>query len=87
MLVKGGCMRNLSKLLFNSLISISKFNYQYDLFVIGGGSGGLSASKQAAKLKKKVGLADFVKPSPKGSTWGVGGTCVNVGCIPKKMMH
>ena len=32
-------------------------------------------------------LADFVKPSPAGSTWGLGGTCVNVGCIPKKLMH
>lgn len=34
-----------------------------------------------------MGLADFVKPSPHGSTWGLGGTCVNVGCVPKKMMH
>ncbi|VDM81336.1 unnamed protein product [Strongylus vulgaris] len=30
---------------------------------------------------------DFVKPSPQGSSWGLGGTCVNVGCIPKKLMH
>lgn len=30
---------------------------------------------------------DFVKPSPFGTTWGLGGTCVNVGCIPKKLMH
>ena len=35
----------------------------------------------------KVTLFDFVKPSPAGSTWGLGGTCVNVGCIPKKLMH
>ncbi len=62
-------------------------NYDFDLFVIGGGSGGLSAAKTAAKLGKKVGLADFVQPSPIGSKWGLGGTCVNVGCIPKKMMH
>lgn len=61
--------------------------YTYDFFVIGGGSGGLSAAKEAAKYGKKVGLADFVKPSPLGSKWGLGGTCVNVGCIPKKMMH
>ena len=61
--------------------------YQYDLFVIGGGSGGLSASKEAAALGAKVGLADYVKPTPIGTTWGLGGTCVNVGCIPKKMMH
>jgi Pyruvate/2-oxoglutarate dehydrogenase complex, dihydrolipoamide dehydrogenase (E3) component, and related enzymes len=30
---------------------------------------------------------DFVQPTPLGSTWGLGGTCVNVGCIPKKLMH
>jgi thioredoxin reductase (NADPH) len=57
------------------------------LFVIGGGSGGLAASDEATKLGKKVGIADFVKPSPQGTTWDIGGTCVNVGCIPKKMMH
>ncbi|EGR29300.1 thioredoxin and glutathione reductase family protein, putative [Ichthyophthirius multifiliis] len=61
--------------------------YTYDLFVIGGGSGGLAAAKEAASLGAKVALADFVKPSPIGSKWGLGGTCVNVGCIPKKLMH
>uniref|UniRef100_A0A7S2NDE8 thioredoxin-disulfide reductase (NADPH) n=1 Tax=Haptolina brevifila TaxID=156173 RepID=A0A7S2NDE8_9EUKA len=59
----------------------------YDLLVIGGGSGGLQCSKVAAKLGKKVACCDFVKPSPAGTTWGLGGTCVNVGCIPKKLMH
>lgn len=62
-------------------------SYDYDLFVIGGGSGGLACSKEAAKLGAKVAVADFVTPSPQGSTWGLGGTCVNVGCIPKKLMH
>jgi len=38
-------------------------------------------------LGKKVALADYVVPSPPGTKWGLGGTCVNVGCIPKKMMH
>jgi thioredoxin reductase (NADPH) len=53
--------------------------FDFDLFVIGGGSGGLSAVQAAQKLGAKVGLADFVKPSPAGSKWGLGGTCVNVG--------
>jgi thioredoxin reductase (NADPH) len=38
-------------------------------------------------LGANVALADFVKPTPVGTTWGLGGTCVNVGCIPKKLMH
>ena len=38
--------------------------YTYDFFVIGGGSGGISAAKSAAKYGAKVALADFVKPSP-----------------------
>ena len=55
--------------------------------MIGGGSGGLAASKEAAKLGLKVAVYDFVTPTPIGTTWGLGGTCVNVGCIPKKLMH
>lgn len=60
---------------------------EFDFFVIGGGSGGLAASKEAALYGAKVGLADFVDPTPIGTKWGLGGTCVNVGCIPKKLMH
>jgi pyruvate/2-oxoglutarate dehydrogenase complex dihydrolipoamide dehydrogenase (E3) component len=33
------------------------------------------------------GEQDYVVPSPLGSKWGLGGTCVNVGCIPKKLFH
>lgn len=61
--------------------------FDYDLIVIGGGSGGLASSKEAVKYGKRVALIDFVRPTPKGTTWGIGGTCVNVGCIPKKLMH
>ncbi|KAG2482893.1 hypothetical protein HYH03_018236 [Edaphochlamys debaryana] len=61
--------------------------YEWDLVVIGGGSGGLACAKEAAKLGKKVCLLDYVVPSPQGTTWGLGGTCVNVGCIPKKLFH
>ncbi len=50
--------------------------YDYDLFVIGGGSGGVRAARMAASLGRKVAIAE------KGA---LGGTCVNVGCIPKKL--
>ncbi|XP_032685315.1 thioredoxin reductase 2, mitochondrial isoform X1 [Odontomachus brunneus] len=62
-------------------------SYMYDLLVIGGGSGGLAAAKEAVELGAKVAVLDYVSPSPRGTTWGLGGTCVNVGCIPKKLMH
>lgn len=55
--------------------------------MIGGGSGGLACAKEAAQFGAKVAVLDFVKPSPQGTKWGLGGTCVNVGCIPKKLMH
>jgi len=47
----------------------------------------LASAKTAAELGANVVLFDFVKPSPQGTSWGLGGTCVNVGCIPKKLMH
>lgn len=61
--------------------------FDYDLVVIGGGSGGLACAKEAVNLGAKVACLDYVKPSPHGTKWGLGGTCVNVGCIPKKLMH
>ncbi|XP_061672526.1 thioredoxin reductase 2, tandem duplicate 2 isoform X2 [Syngnathoides biaculeatus] len=61
--------------------------YDYDAVVIGGGSGGLAFSKEAAQVGQKVAVLDYVEPSLKGTKWGLGGTCVNVGCIPKKLMH
>ncbi|PAV85471.1 hypothetical protein WR25_09459 [Diploscapter pachys] len=60
---------------------------EYDLIVIGGGSGGLATSKSAASFGAKVALVDCVEPTPHGTSWGIGGTCANVGCIPKKLMH
>ncbi|XP_073431131.1 thioredoxin reductase 3 [Dendrobates tinctorius] len=86
----GGCDKTLlahkdgtlQKLLENDTVT-----YDYDLIVIGGGSGGLACSKEAASLGKKVMVLDYVVPTPLGAAWGLGGTCVNVGCIPKKLMH
>lgn len=65
----------------------SSVSARYDLLCIGGGSGGLACAREAAKLGKSVAILDYVQPSQAGSTWGLGGTCVNVGCIPKKLMH
>ena len=56
----------------------SDSSYDYELLVIGGGSGGLVAAKQAAKKGIKVGLVEADE---------VGGTCANRGCVPKKLMH
>ncbi|MFN3494089.1 MAG: glutathione-disulfide reductase [Hydrogenophaga sp.] len=53
--------------------------YDFDLFVIGGGSGGVRAARMAAQRGARVGLAEAL------GTDGLGGTCVNVGCIPKKL--
>ena len=61
--------------------------FTHDLAVIGGGAGGLSAAKEAAKAGFNVVLFDYVEPSPQGTKWGFAGTCVNVGCIPKKLFH
>ncbi|XP_063821465.1 thioredoxin reductase 1, mitochondrial-like isoform X1 [Ostrinia nubilalis] len=65
----------------------SNGNFDYDLAVIGGGSGGLACAKEAVNQGAKVAVLDYVTPSPQGTKWGLGGTCVNVGCIPKKLMH
>lgn len=63
--------------------------FDYDLVCIGGGSGGLALTKAAGKIlgEGRVACMDFVKPSTHGTKWGLGGTCVNVGCIPKKLCH
>lgn len=53
--------------------------FNADLFVIGGGSGGVRAARMAAQRGARVSLAEA------GGLSGMGGTCVNVGCIPKKL--
>ena len=51
--------------------------YDFDLFVIGGGSGGVRAARWSAQAGVKVGLAEEFR---------YGGTCVIRGCVPKKLM-
>lgn len=51
-------------------------DHDFDLFVIGGGSGGVRAARMAAQRGARVVLAEAA---------ALGGTCVNVGCIPKKL--
>ncbi|MEE2674374.1 MAG: glutathione-disulfide reductase [Myxococcota bacterium] len=51
--------------------------YDFDFFVIGAGSGGVRAARMAASLGKRVAVAEDRY---------LGGTCVNVGCIPKKLL-
>ena len=54
-------------------------DFDFDLLVIGGGSGGVRAARMAAQRGARVALAEML------GTDGLGGTCVNVGCIPKKL--
>ncbi len=56
---------------------MKRSRYDFDLFVIGGGSGGVRAARIAAGHGARVGIAE-------GRFWG--GTCVNIGCVPKKLL-
>jgi len=56
---------------------MSEHSYDYDLFVIGAGSGGVRAARMAAARGARVAVAESGR---------LGGTCVNVGCVPKKLM-
>ena len=51
-------------------------NFDYDLFVIGAGSGGVRCARMSAAMGARVAIAEERY---------FGGTCVNVGCVPKKL--
>ncbi|MGF1512756.1 MAG: glutathione-disulfide reductase [Elainellaceae cyanobacterium] len=51
--------------------------YEFDYFVIGAGSGGIASARRAAQHGAKVAVAEYDR---------LGGTCVNRGCVPKKLM-
>jgi len=58
-------------------LSTSKQERHFDYLVIGAGSGGIASARRAATYGKKVGIIESGR---------LGGTCVNVGCVPKKVM-
>jgi glutathione reductase (NADPH) len=51
--------------------------YDFDLFTIGAGSGGVAGARQAAAYGARVGICEYSR---------IGGTCVNRGCVPKKLL-
>ena len=51
--------------------------YDFDYLVIGAGSGGIASARRAATYGVKVAVVEKAR---------LGGTCVNVGCVPKKVM-
>lgn len=59
--------------------NVSMNTFDFDLMVIGGGSGGVRAARMAAQRGARVALAEAYGQA------GLGGTCVNLGCIPKKL--
>mmetsp|Transcript_15450 Transcript_15450/g.25535 ORF Transcript_15450/g.25535 Transcript_15450/m.25535 type:complete len:911 (+) Transcript_15450:268-3000(+) len=61
--------------------------HDYDLIVVGGGFGGLAAAKQAASLGAKVACFNFVNSSTRETKWGLGSTCVNIGCAAQRNVH
>ncbi|GAM26736.1 hypothetical protein SAMD00019534_099110, partial [Acytostelium subglobosum LB1] len=61
----------------NKMSTDTSSNNHFNFLVLGGGSGGIATARRAAKYGVKVGLIEQTR---------MGGTCVNVGCVPKKVM-
>ena len=57
-----------------SMSTAADGEYDYDYFVIGAGSGGIASARRAASYGAKVAVVEKAR---------LGGTCVNVGCVPK----
>jgi glutathione reductase (NADPH) len=68
-------LKNASRPLSNN--AADNTEYDFDLLVIGAGSGGIASARRAATYGAKVGVVEMGR---------LGGTCVNVGCVPKKVM-
>jgi Pyridine nucleotide-disulphide oxidoreductase len=72
-LLRGGQSTTTSSLRMSSSAAANG-EYDYDYFVIGAGSGGIASARRAASYGAKVAVVEKAR---------LGGTCVNVGCVPK----
>ncbi len=72
------CFANNNSIKPNLVEKDNEVSCCYDLIIIGGGSGGFAAAAAASKLNKKILLVNEGLP--------IGGTCINVGCMPSKYL-
>ncbi|MQM13424.1 hypothetical protein Taro_046352 [Colocasia esculenta] len=85
----GDCAKMSRKMLIDGDASHAESDqqYDYDLFVIGAGSGGVRASRTSAGYGAKVAICELpFHPISSEVIGGVGGTCVIRGCVPKKIL-
>ena len=76
-----------NKLLDDKVAAMASLSKRaFDLLVVGGGSGGVRAARIAASYGAKVGLCELQPQHGPPYYAALGGTCVNVGCVPKKLM-
>lgn len=61
-----------------SMSTAADGDYDYDYFVVGAGSGGIGSARRAASYGAKVAVVEKAR---------LGGTCVNVGCVPKSKLQ
>ncbi|KMZ69798.1 Glutathione-disulfide reductase [Zostera marina] len=75
------------KMLVGDQVESDEGHYDYDLFLIGAGSGGVRASRTSANLGAKVAICELpFDPISSQDLGGIGGTCVIRGCVPKKIL-
>lgn len=74
------------RLMSSSSSAVQDAKYAFDLVVIGGGSGGVRAARISAGHGARVALVETSMHHGPPSYSAIGGTCVNVGCVPKKLL-
>jgi glutathione reductase (NADPH) len=74
----GFAFRGIKRLTSSRTLYMADDVTHFEYLVVGGGSGGIASARRAAQYGKKVGLVEAS---------ALGGTCVNVGCVPKKVMY